>query len=453
MLRIGSAQGFYGDDVTKALPMIEGGHVDVVCFEALAELTLAILRNDMLKNPARGFTWDIPIIAEQILPAAFKRGIPLITNGGGLNPTGAAEVVRAKAAQLGLHGLKIATVTGDDLLPRLPDLIAEGERFTNMDTSAPLSLDGPPIVTASAYLGAFPIVEALRQGADIVITGRVADPCLYLAPMIHRFGWGADDWNRLAAGIVAGHLLECTGQVVGGNSLALVDEIEPDALAHLGYPIAEVKESGEFVLTKVPGSPGKVSLETAKEQLLYEIHDPSAYITPDVIANFTTLRLAADGPNRVRVTGVTGRPRTDSLKVNVGRFEGYSRELIFTLGWPQVRRKVQQLEGMIREAWAGLAIERCTFTYLSVNSLYGSLGALPDDPLELAVRVTATARDPQTLKQAVRRMMALGLSGPAGMSVSGLTVGADPRPILGLWPALISRDKVQPRIDICEVEV
>ncbi len=452
MLRIGSAQGFYGDDVTKALPMIEGDHVDVVCFEALAELTLAILRNDMLKNPARGFTWDIPIIAEQILPAAFKRGIPLITNGGGLNPTGAAEVVRTKAAQLGLHGLKIATVTGDDLLPRLSDLITEGERFTNTDTGAPLSLDGPPIVTASAYLGAFPIVEALRQGADIVITGRVADPCLYLAPMIHRFGWAADDWNRLASGIVAGHLLECTGQVVGGNSLALVDEIEPDALAHLGYPIAEVEESGAFVLTKVPGSPGKVSLETAKEQLLYEIHDPRAYITPDVIANFTTLRLIVDGPDRVRVSGVTGRPRTDTLKVNVGRFEGYSRELIFTLGWPKVRRKVAQLEGMVREAWQGLPIERCEVSYLSVNSLYGSLGDLPDDPLELAVRVTATARDPQTLKQAVRRMMALGLSGPAGMSVSGQTVGADPRPILGLWPALISRDKVQPKVDICEVQ-
>src|ERR1051326_1501658 len=166
MLRIGSAQGFYGDDVTKALPMIEGGHVDVVCFEALAELTLAILRNDMLKDPARGFTWDIPIIAEKMLPAAFQRHIPLIPSGGCLNPTGAAEVVRAKAKQLGLHELKVATVTGDDLLPRLADLITEGEPLANIETGEPLSLDGPPIVTASAYLGAWPIVEALRQGAD-----------------------------------------------------------------------------------------------------------------------------------------------------------------------------------------------------------------------------------------------------------------------------------------------
>jgi hypothetical protein len=452
MLRIGSAQGFYGDDVLKALPMIKGGHVDVVCFEALAELTLAILQKDRLKDPTRGFTWDIPIIAEKILPAAFAKHIPLITSGGGLNPTGAADVVRAKARQLGLHGLKIATVTGDDLLPRLPELIAQGETLAHIETGEPLALDGPPIVTASAYLGAFPIVEALRAGADIVITGRVADPCLYLAPMIHRYGWHADDWNRLASGIVAGHLLECTGQVVGGNSLALVDEIEPEALAHLGYPIAEVEEDGTFVLTKVPNTPGRVSVETAKEQLLYEIHDPRSYITPDVIANFTTLKLTPDGPDRVRVTGVTGRPKTDSLKVNVGRFEGYSRELIFTIGWPKARRKAEQLIGMVQAAWKGLPLERCEIDYLGVNSLYGVIGQLPEDPLELAVRVSAIAKDSGTLKQAVRRMMALGLSGPAGMSVSGLTVGAEPRPLLGLWPALISRDRVQHHVELCEVE-
>ena len=452
MLRIGSAQGFYGDDVLKALPMIEGGHVDVVCFEALAELTLAILRRDMLKDPARGYTWDIPIIAEKILPAAFARHIPLITSGGGLNPLGAAEAVRAKAKHLGLRGLKIATVTGDDLLPRLSDLLAAGEPLANIETDEPLTLDGPAIVTASAYLGGFPIVEALRQGADIVITGRVADPCLYLAPMIHRYGWQEDDWNRLASGIVAGHLLECTGQVVGGNSLALIDEIEAGALAHLGYPIAEVEENGEFVVTKVPNSPGRVSPETVKEQLLYEIHDPRAYITPDVIANFTTLTLTNDGLDRVHVSGVRGHPKTNTLKVNIGRFEGYTRELIFTLGWPRVRRKAQQLEGMVREAWKGLPLERCEFDYLSVNSLYGALGTLDDDPFELAVRVTAFARDQNVLKQAVRRMMALGLSGPAGMSVSGQTVGAEPRPVLGLWPALVSREKVLAKVEVCEVD-
>ena len=220
MFRIGSAEGFYGDDVTRALPMILGGHVDVVCFEALSELTLAILRRDQMRNPSLGYTRDVEVIAERILPLAYQRKIPLITNGGGLNPSGAAAFVRTVAEREKLHGLKIATVTGDDLLPRLDALIASGESLTNMETGEPLSLADPPVVSANAYIGAYPIAQALTQGADIVIAGRVADPCLYLAPLIHHYGWPPDDFDRLASGIICGHLLECTGQVVGGNSLA-----------------------------------------------------------------------------------------------------------------------------------------------------------------------------------------------------------------------------------------
>jgi hypothetical protein len=451
MFRIGSAEGFYGDDVTRALPMIAGGHVDVVCFEALSELTLAILRRDQMRDARRGYTRDIDVIAEHILPRAFERKIPLITNGGGLNPTGAAEAVRAAAERAGLRGLKIAVVTGDDLLPRLPELLASGEPLANMETGQALALDGPPIVTANAYLGAQPIVAAVAQGADIVITGRVADPSLYLAPLIHHYGWAADDWDRLASGTICGHLLECTGQVVGGNSLALLDEIAPAALAHPGYPIAEVATDGSFVVTKVPGTPGRVSLETVKEQLLYEMHDPRAYITPDVVADITTLRLEDAGIDRVRVSGVTGRPRTETLKVNVARLEGYLRELIFTLGWPRVYRKEEQLKGMLAAAWEGLPITRIEYTRLGQDSLFGPLVPPPDDPLELIVRVMFTAADPDTLKTAVRRAMALGLSGPAGMAVSGGIVGAEPRPLLGLWPAMISRDTISPSVTLNEV--
>jgi len=451
MFRIGSAEGFYGDDVTRALPMIVSGHVDVVCFEALSELTLAILRRDQMRDARRGYTRDIDVIAERILPPAFERKIPLITNGGGLNPTGAAEAVHAAAERAGLRGLKIAVVTGDDLLPRLPTLLASGEPLANMETGQALALDGPPIVTANAYLGAQPIVRALAQGADIVITGRVADPSLYLAPLIHHYGWAADDWDHLASGTICGHLLECTGQVVGGNSLALLDEIAPAALAHPGYPIAEVASDGSFVVTKVPGTPGRVSLETVKEQLLYEMHDPRAYITPDVVADITTLRLEDAGMDRVRVSGVTGHPRTETLKVNVARLEGYLRELVFTLGWPRVYRKEEQLKGMLAAAWEGLPITRIEYTRLGQDSLFGPLVPPPDDPLELIVRVMFTAADTDTLKTAVRRAMALGLSGPAGMAVSGGTVGAEPRPLLGLWPALIAREAVAPSVTLNEV--
>jgi hypothetical protein len=451
-LRIGSAQGFYGDDVTRALPMIDGGHVDVVCFEALSELTLAILRKDMLANPARGYTFDLNIIAKQILPRAFARNIPLITNGGGLNPLGAAEMIRDTAAKLGLRGLKIAAITGDDILASLTDLQAVGETFADMDTGELLAhTANQNFVTANVYLGAAPIVEALQNGAHIIVTGRVADPSLYLAPMIAHFGWSWDDWNRLASGIVAGHLLECTGQVVGGNSLALIEHIDPRDLAHLGYPIAHVESDGSFVLTKTPDTHGVVSLETVKEQLLYEVHDPARYITPDVIANFTTLTLAHDGVDRVRVSGVTGSPRPDTLKVSMGRMEGYMRELIFTLGYPHVWGKLAQLKAMIAESWRGLPIHRVEYHLLGVNSLFGNIAKAVDDPLELIVRVMFTADDPDTLKTAVRKVMANGLSCPPGMSVSGTTVGAEPRVILGLWSSLIARKRVQPTISYTEV--
>src|SRR5690606_17862873 len=275
--------------VTRALPMIEGGHVDVVCFEALSELTLAILQKDKLANPQRGYTFDIGIIARQILPKAYERKIPLISNGGGLNPQAAAEMVRETAVKMGLTGLKIAYVTGDDVLARLDALQVAGEALANIETGERLvDTANQNFVTANVYLGAAPIVEALQNGADIVITGRVADPCLYLAPLIAHYGWAWDDWDRLAAGIVCGHLLECTGQVVGGNSLALIDTIDPAGLPFLGYPIAHVEADGTFVVSKTPDTPGCVTLATVKEQLLYEVHDPANYLTPDVNADFTT---------------------------------------------------------------------------------------------------------------------------------------------------------------------
>jgi hypothetical protein len=432
--------------------MIEGGHIDVVCFEALSELTLAILQKDKLADPKRGYTFDIRIIAQQILPKAFARKIPLITNGGGLNPQAAAELVRETAAKMGLSGLKIAAVSGDDVLARLPELQAVGEPLAHIETGEKVSeAANQNFVTANVYLGAAPIVEALQHGADIVITGRVADPCLYLAPLIAHYGWAWDDWDKLASGIVAGHLLECTGQVVGGNSLAVIDRIDARDLPHLGYPIAHVEADGSFILTKTPETPGVVNSSTVKEQLLYEIHDPANYITPDVIADFTTLRLEDWGENCVRVTNVTGKPRPEKLKLNMGRLEGFYRELIFTIGYPEAWRKVEQMQAMIAESWKDLPIQRVEYSYLGENSLFGNISSPPEDPLEVIVRVWFSAFDRDTLKTAVRRMMANGLSGPAGMSVLGTTIGAEPSIIVGLFPALVSREHITPQIAYFEV--
>lgn len=449
--RIGSAQGFYGDNVLSALPMILGGHVDVVCFEALAELTLAILQKDRLKDPARGFTFDINLIASKILPEAFKRKIPLITNGGGLNPLGAAQAVKATAEQLGLHGLKIAAITGDDAMPRLVELQADGQTLANLDTGEPFQAQSF-WTNANVYLGAEPIVEALKNGADIIITGRVADPCLYLAPLIAHYGWAWDDWDRLASGIVCGHLMECTGQVVGGNSLASIDLLNPHDMAHLGYPIAHVEADGSFILTNVPDSAGVITVDGVKEQLLYEIHDPAHYVTPDVVANITTLQLEQVGHNQVRVSNVTGQPRPETLKLNLGRVEGYMRELIFTVGYPEAWRKVDQLKAMIEASWEGLPITKINYDYLGINSLYGNIAPLPDDPLEVVVRVVFTADDEKTLGTAVRLLMGNGLNGPAGMSISGTTISASPRIVLGLWPTLINRELIETSVHMVEVE-
>ncbi|MGJ3238315.1 MAG: acyclic terpene utilization AtuA family protein [Anaerolineae bacterium] len=450
--RIGSGQGYYGDDVLRALPMIEGGHVDVVCFEALAELTLAILQKDKLNDPTRGYTFDIGIIASKILPAAYARKIPLISNGGGLNPAGAAQLVYETAQKLGLHGLKIAYVTGDDLSARLEDLLDAGETLENLDTGEPFDPTAYRVANANVYMGAQPIAEALQAGTDIVITGRVADPCLYLAAAAAHYNWAWDDWDKLASGIIAGHLLECTAQVVGGNSLAVIDQIDAGDLNRLGYPIAEVEADGSFVLTNTPGMAGIVTTDTVKEQLLYEVHDPANYITPDVIADFTTLHLTQVGQNRVRVAGVEGKPRPEELKLNLGQMEGYMRELIFTLGYPQTRQKFEQLQTMIERTCDPLPIQRINYDFLGINSLYGDLADLPDDPLELIVRVMFTAEDERTLKDAVRTLLSNGLSGPAGMSVSGTSISGKTRMVLGLFPTRIKREHIAPELSYFVVE-
>ncbi|HET8852861.1 MAG TPA: acyclic terpene utilization AtuA family protein, partial [Ktedonobacteraceae bacterium] len=328
-VRIAGGPGFYGDSWRPIRASIERGNVQYVASDHLAELTLAILQKDRQRDPAlsstRGYTRDlVPMLAE-LLPLAIPRGVKFILNAGGLNPMAAREVLLAAIKKFGLShdksgSYKVGIVLGDAVLERLDELQAAGVSLAHMDTGEDIATVRERMLFASAYLGAQPLVEALKAGADIVLTGRVADAALFLAPTVHEFGWRWDDWDKLAQGIVVGHLLECSGQATGGNFGGDWRSI-PD-LAHIGYPIAEVWENGDAVISKAPGTGGRVNFDTLREQLLYEVHDPAHYLTPDVDVDMTTLRMEEIGPDQVRVTGATGRPAPEMLKIIAGYEDG-----------------------------------------------------------------------------------------------------------------------------------
>jgi hypothetical protein len=309
VVRIASGQGFWGDALDAPQRQVDGGPVDYLMLDYLAEVTMSILQKQRERNPEAGYARDFVGAMRSVFPAVAERGVKVIANAGGVNPTGCAEAVLAAADEEGVRGkVRLGVVTGDDLLPRLDALLADGHELRNMDTDAPLSDVRDRVVSANAYIGSTPIVEALERGANVVITGRSTDTALTMAPLRYEFGWAADDWDRLAAGIVAGHILECGAQASGGNCLHDWRSI-PD-LANVGYPIAEARADGSFVVTKHDGTGGRVSVPGVTEQLVYEMGDPTTYITPDVVADFTTIRLEDAGPDRVRVHGIGGREAT-----------------------------------------------------------------------------------------------------------------------------------------------
>ena len=320
IVRIGCGAGYSGDRIEPAVELAEHGRLDYLVFECLAERTLALAQRERARDDSLGYD---PLLAARltaVLPHCLSTGVTVITNMGAANPTAAAALAARLTRELGFHGVRIAAVGGDDVF----DVIAGGA-FTAIDSGAPFAAMADRLVAANAYLGVDPVLEALRGFARVVITGRVADPSLFLAPLIHEFGWAADDWPRLGAGTVVGHLLECAGQVTGGY---FADPGRKDVanLARLGFPLAEVQEDGTAVITKVEGSGGAVTVATCTEQLLYEIHDPTAYITPDVIADFSRVRFTAAGPDRVAVAGAGGAPRPATLKVCVGYRDGFVGE-------------------------------------------------------------------------------------------------------------------------------
>jgi len=438
-IRIGNAGGYWGDDLAALKRQITGGPLDYIMMDFLAEITMSILQRQRKKSPDLGYAVDFLEQLAECLPLAVQKGVRIITNAGGINPIGMGRKILDMARAMGLD-LKVGVVYGDDIVNQLYELSAAGERFTNMETGQDFHGVRSRIAAANIYLGAEPVVKALETGCQLVVTGRVTDTGLALAPMIHEFGWAMDDWDRMAAGIVAGHIIECGCQASGGN---VTDWHEIKNFEACGYPIIEMDDSGEFVVTKHPRTGGLVSEKTVKEQLVYEMGDPANYISPDGIARFDTIRLKPAGKNRVRVSGIRGKPEPDRLKVSMAYDDGWKSSGEVLVSGPDTYRKA---ETIARIFWGKLG-----HTYESTRTeMIGSGSIWPDhlrncDTNEILLRFGVRDRELDKVRDFGKVLSTLILSGPAGMAVTGQ---GRPRPkqVIAYWPALIHRSRVRAKV-------
>jgi len=447
-LRIGGGAAFSGDRIDPAIEIVEKANVDYLACDYLAELTLSIQQKVKLKDPTKGYASDLVWACEELLPLCLARGVKFITNGGGANPQAAGEKVHALLKGHGKRGAKIAVITGDDICQDLNRLLAQGIQLKNLDTGEDFSISiKDRVINANVYLGAQPIVEALHQGAGIVITGRCADSALWLAPMIYEFDWRENGWDRLAAGSIVGHLLECSCQVTGGNFSNWKSVPEP---WRIGYPIAEVYENGEAIITKPPDTGGLVSVETCKEQLLYEIHDPANYILPDVICDITQAKLEQVGPNRVKLSGVRGKPRPETLKALIGYRNGFMAEGNISYGWPDALEKAKLAERIVQE-WVKqkkLQPEGMRTEFIGYNSIYGPLASGPE-PEEIRARFAAHFKTREEAERFGREIVGLWVAPPAG--ATGVLGPPTVREVIALWPTLVPREAVHPKVTMLEV--
>ncbi|HMC55367.1 MAG TPA: acyclic terpene utilization AtuA family protein [Gemmatimonadaceae bacterium] len=448
VVRIGSAQGFWGDSLEAPRQQVERGEVDFLMLDYLAEVTMSILQKQKERDPTLGYARDFVGAVESVVPALRDRGVKIVANAGGVNPQACADAVRAVLLQHDAKNVRIGVVTGDDLLPRLDELLAAGHELRNMETNEPLSRVRDRVLSANAYLGSRPIVSALSRGAQIVITGRSTDTALTMAPLRFSFDWRDDDYDRLAAGIVAGHIIECGAQCSGGN--CLYDWKSIPNLADVGYPIVEGRSDGSFTITKHKGTGGRVSIQSISEQLLYEMGDPRSYITPDVIADFTTIQLADDGPDRVRVFGIKGRAPTDKLKVSVAYRSGFKAVGTLVYSWPEALDKAELADRVLRERLErlGLKFDAILTEFVGANSTHGPL-AHPNrkDLQEVQLRVGVRSNDRAAVERFTRELAPLVLNGPP--SVTGFAGG---RPkveeIVAYWPALVDKRVIQPTVEV-----
>jgi len=440
-IRLGSGAGYSGDRIEPAVELAESGEIDYLVFECLAERTIALAQQARLQDPSRGYDPLLAARMRAVLPACVRRGIRIVTNMGAANPLAAAQQTIEIARELGLDRLSVAVVVGDEVL----DVLRQGHyRFE--ETGDPLAGVGQRVISANAYLGVEPICQALATGAQVVITGRVADPALFMAPLVHGFGWSLSDTARLGQGTVVGHLLECAGQVTGGYFADPGDKEVPH-LARLGFPIGVVEPNGDVVITKVPGSGGRVSAATVKEQLLYEIHDPSRYLQPDVIADFSQVVVEEVGADRVKVSGGRGRAASGMLKVSVGYADGYVGEGQISYGGTGALARAELALQIVRERFEiiGLRAHEVRFDLIGVDSLHGTgLSRAHPPPYEVRLRVVGRT---QTLDEAIRignEVETLYTNGPA--AGGGATKSA--REVVGVQSVLIARELVKPTIQL-----
>ncbi|MGE4527206.1 MAG: acyclic terpene utilization AtuA family protein [Rhodospirillaceae bacterium] len=441
-IRIGTGAGYSGDRIEPAVELAEKGEIGYLVFECLAERTIAIAQQARLANPDMGYDALMVDRLRAVLPACRKNGVRIITNMGAANPLAAGRKAVDVAKELGFTGIKVATVSGDEVRDLV---ISESLRLD--ESGKPAAEMAEAIVSANAYLGARPIADALGQGADIVITGRVADPSLFLAPMLHEFGWSDTDWEKLGKGTVVGHLMECAGQVTGGY-YADPGVKDVPGLGHLGFPIAEVDETGRAVITKVAEAGGIVTTDTCKEQIIYELHDPHAYKTPDVTADFSGVRFVQEGPDRVRVEGGNGRERPETLKVSVGYKDGFHGEGQISYAGPGAVARGRLALDIVAERLetVGLKADEIRYDLIGVNSLHGEGLSQGAEPYEVRVRVIARTRDKRNATLVGNEVETLYTNGPACGGGAAKSV----KEIVAMDSTLVPRAAVNPHVDMLE---
>lgn len=444
-IRIGSGAGYAGDRLEPALELIKKGNLDYISFECLAERTIAIAQKAKLVNPDKGYNGLLEHRMDKVLPLAHKHKVKVITNMGAANPQSAVDVVCKMAEEKGIKGLKVAAVYGDDVLSKLDKY----KDTTVWETGKPLSeLDGE-IVSANVYMGIDGIVEALENGADIVITGRVSDPALFLAPLVYEFGWDLNNYNLLGKGTLIGHLLECGGQATGGY-FAEPGKKDVDKLWELGFPIAEVREDGEFIITKVEGSGGVVNKDTLTEQMMYEIHDPSAYLTPDCIADFSSVTFTQKGKDVVEVKGATGREKTDTLKVSLGYKDCFIGEGEISYAGPGCLERAELAAEIVekRLKLTNVKYDELRVDFIGINAIYKNSDRNYNTPEEVRLRVAARTKTKYDADQIGNEVETLYTNGPAGGGGATKSVSE----IISVASILIDRNDVEAKVNYKEVQ-